>query len=438
MEETSTPSGREVIMAENPITEAETSAVPNRLAEPAGPAGENRREPQPRSTRRTRRRRNILVIIAALVLAGAGVLLYMHYAGWESTDDAQIDGYLNPINSRIAGYVSRVNVDNNVYVRAGMVLAEIDPSDYRVAVKSSQAAYANSHASARAALLNVPITSANTSSQLQTASASVSNALAGIAAAQKGLESSRALLAQAEANNAKAQDDVSRYQLLVAKEEIPQQQYVQAVNTAKAAAAAVEAARASVAGSETQVTQARARLTQAEAEVQAAHTGPRQVSGQRSRAEAAKAMVDQADAALQQAQLNLGYTRITAPVDGIVARRSVQVGQYVAPGQELLSIVQIDNIWVTANFKETQLKNMRTGQPVVIHVDTYDRDYRGHVLNIAGGSGAVFSLLPPENATGNYVKVVQRIPVKIVFDQGPDPNHLLRPGMSAEPKVRVK
>jgi membrane fusion protein (multidrug efflux system) len=380
----------------------------------------------------------MLVIVGAVVLIGIGIMLYLRYAGWESTDDAQIDGYLNPITSRIGGYIIRVNVDNNVYVKAGTVLAEIDPTDYGVALKSAQAAYANGQANARAALLNVPITSANTSSQLETAGASVRNAEAGIAAAQKTLDATRATLAQAEANNAKAQDDVNRYKQLVTKEEISQQQYVQAVNTANATAAAVETGRANVAASATQVTQARARLTQAQADVQAARTGPRQVSGQRSRAQAAMATVDQARAELQQAGLNLNYTRIAAPVDGIVARRSVQVGQYVAPGQELMSIVQIDNVWVTANFKETQLKMMRPGQPVIIHVDTYGRDYRGRVLNIAGGSGAVFSLLPPENATGNYVKVVQRIPVKITFDQGQDSNHLLRPGMSVEPKVRVK
>jgi membrane fusion protein (multidrug efflux system) len=417
------------------MTATDAPAAPNRASEPLG---DNRRRAESRPASRARRRRKTLIITAAIALIGLGVVLYLHYAGWESTDDAQIDGYLNPITSRIGGYIIRVGVDNNVYVKTGTVLAEIDPTDSRVALQSAQAAYANSEASARAALLNIPITSANTSSQLQTAGASVRNAEAGIAAAQRSLEAARATLAQAEANDAKAQDDVSRYRLLVTKEEIAQQRYVQAVNTAKATSAAVEAARASVAASATQVTQSRARLTQAEAEVSAAQTGRHQVSGERSRAHAAKAMVEQARAAVQQAKLNLGYARITAPVDGIIARRSVQIGQYIAPGQELMSVVQIDNVWVTANFKETQLKTMRPGQPVVIHVDTYNRDYRGHVLNIAGGSGAVFSLLPPENAPGNYVKVVQRIPVKITFDQGQDPNRLLRPGMSVEPKVRVK
>jgi membrane fusion protein, multidrug efflux system len=386
---------------------------------------------------RSSTRLRVLVIAGAVVLLAAGAFLYHHFAGWESTDDAQIDAYINPISPRVAGYVRRVTVDNNVYVKAGTVLVEIDPRDYQVALDSASAEYANDLASAQATQVNVPITSVNTSSQIRTAQAGVSNAQAGIAAEEKQLEAAHASLAQAQANDSKAQDDVDRYKLLVAKNEISQQQYSQAVDSARATHAAVVAAQASVAAAERQVDQARARLIQAEAEVQSALTGPHQVSAQRSRARAAAALVQRAKSALEQAQLNLQYTTIVAPVDGIVDRRSVQVGQYVSPGQQLMSIVQIDNIWVTANFKETQLRNMRAGQGVVVHVDTYNHDYRARVLNIAGGSGAVFSLLPPENATGNYVKVVQRIPVKIVFERGQDPEHLLRPGMSVEPRVRV-
>jgi membrane fusion protein (multidrug efflux system) len=365
------------------------------------------------------------------------MFLYRHFAGWESTDDAQIDAYINPVSPRVAGYVRQVNVDNNVYVKAGTVLVEIDPKDYQVALDTAEAGYANDLATAQATQVNVPITSVNTSSQLRTTQAGVTNAQAGIAAAEKQLDAARASHAQAEANDAKAQDDVTRYKLLVSKNEIADQQYSQAVDSAKATRAAVVSAQASVAASANQVEQARARLVQAEADVQSALTGPHQVSAQRSRAQAANALAKRAKSELEQAQLNLHYTTIVAPVDGMVDRRSVQVGQYVSPGQQLMSIVQIDNIWVTANFKETQLKNMRAGQGVIVHVDTYNHDYRGRVLNIAGGSGAIFSLLPPENATGNYVKVVQRIPVKIVFERGQDPDHLLRPGMSVEPRVRV-
>jgi len=280
----------------------------------------------------------------------------------------------------------------------------------------------------------------NTSSQLSSAEADVENTEAGLAAAERQFEAAQALLRQAEANDLKAQDDVNRYKPLAAKDEIPQQRYTQAVDTQKATAAAVESARASAAGVEHAVTQARAKLSQARAQLQYAKTRPEQISVQRSRAQAAQAETQKAAAIFEQAQLNLQYATIIAPVSGIVGQRSVQPGQYVAPGQQLMTIVPLEsqNIWVTANFKETQLKYMRPGQPVKISVDTYGRTYNGHVLNIAGASGARFSLLPPENATGNYVKVVQRIPVKIVFEKGQDPEHLLRPGMSVEPNVKVK
>ncbi|PYV15429.1 MAG: hypothetical protein DMG21_15100 [Acidobacteria bacterium] len=266
------------------------------------------------------------------------------------------------------------------------------------------------------------------------------NAEAGLAAAERQFDAAQAYLRQAEANDLKAQDDVNRYKPLAAKDEIPQQRYVHAVDTEKATVAAVETARASAAAAEQGVTQARAKLSQARAELQYARTRPQQISVQRSRAQAAEAETEKAGAVLEQTQLNLQYTTIVAPVSGIVGQRSVQPGQNVAPGQQLMTIVPLDsqNIWVTANFKETQLKYMRPGQPVKISVDTYGRTYTGHVLNIAGASGARFSLLPPENATGNYVKVVQRIPVKIVFEKGQDPEHLLRPGMSVEPNVKVQ
>ncbi len=257
---------------------------------------------------------------------------------------------------------------------------------------------------------------------------------------KRQFDAAQATLRQAEANDLKAQDDVNRYKPLAAKDEIPQHQYTQAVESQAATAAAVEAAKASAAGAEQAVTQARARrFPSLRRELQYAQTRPQQISVQRSRAEAAEAESQRAEAAFEQAQLNLQYTTIVAPVDGVVGQRSVQPGQNVTPGQQLMTIVPLDsqNIWVTANFKETQMTNMRPGQPVEISVDTYGRNYNGHVESIAGASGARYSLLPPENATGNYVKVVQRIPVKIFFEKGQDPEHLLRPGMSVEPDVRV-
>jgi membrane fusion protein (multidrug efflux system) len=378
-------------------------------------------------------------VIGLIVVAG-GILLYRYFASYESTDDAEIDGYIYPVSTRVTGYVVRVTVDNNQFVQAGTVLAQLDPKDYDVAVVNAKATWANVRAASEAARINVPLTSVNTSSQLSSAQSDVENAQSGLAAAERQFEAAQATLRQAEANDLKAQDDVTRYKPLAEKDEIPQQQYTQAVDTQKATAAAIEASRASAAAAEQAVTGARTRVAQAEAELHYAETRPQQISLQQSRAQAADAQAEQAQAALQQAQLNLQYTTVVAPVSGVVGQRSVQPGQNVSPGQQLMTIVPLDseNIWVTADFKETQLTYMQPGQPVKISVDTYGRTYDGHVLNIGGATGSRFSLLPPENATGNYVKVVQRIPVKIVFEKGQDPQHLLRPGMSVEPKVRVK
>ena len=398
--------------------------------------------PGERPVRRSKWRvlRLLIWVVILAVLAGASVPLYRYIMSYESTDDAQIDGYIYPVSSRVTGYVTRVTVDENQYVEAGTVLVQLDPKDYEVAVANAKSTVANDQASAASQQTNVPLTDVNTSSQLSSSQADVENANAGLAAAQRTFEAAQASLRQAEANDLKAQDDVNRYQPLAAKDEIPQQRYTQAVDTQKATAAAVESARASAAAAEQAVSQARARIAQAEAQLQYAQTRPQQISVQQSRAQAAEAETQRAMATLEQAKLNLQYATIVAPVSGIVGQRSVQPGQNVSPGQQLMTVVPLDteNIWVTANFKETQLTFMRPGQPVKISVDTYDREYDGHVLNIAGASGARYSLLPPENATGNYVKVVQRIPVKILFEKGQDPQHLLRPGMSVEPKVRVK
>jgi membrane fusion protein, multidrug efflux system len=382
----------------------------------------------------------ILFVVLGLIIVGVSVQAYRRYAPWESTDDAQIDGYIYPVNSRITGYVTRVTVDDNQYVEAGTVLVELDPKDYEVAVANAKAAFANNEASATSLSTNVPITSVNTSTQLSSAEADVQNGNAGVTASQRTFDGAEASLRQAEANDLKAQDDVVRYKPLAEKDEIPQQRYTQAVDTEKAAAAAVDAARAAASAAEQAVTQARAKLEQVHAQLRYAQTAPQQVSVQRSRAQAAAAETQRGAAALHQAELNLQYATIVAPVSGIVGQRSVQPGQNVAPGQQLMTIVPLDskNIWVTANFKETQLTYMRPGQSVKISVDAYGRTYDGHVLNLAGASGARYSLLPPENATGNYVKVVQRLPVKIVFESGQDPEHLLRPGMSVVPSVKVK
>lgn len=422
-----------------------TGTAPARVPEPPNvetpkPSVGEGESPGAPPSRQSKTRMRWLISLIALVVVAASVLLYRYLAAWESTDDAQIDGYIYPVSSRVSGYVTRVLVDENQYVEAGTVLVQLDPKDYDVALANAKATLANDQASASALRTNVPITSVNTSSQLSTAQADLENAKAGLVASQRSFDAAQASLRQAEANDLKAQDDVNRYKPLAAKDEIPQQQYTQAVHSQQATAAAVEAARASAAAAEQGVTQARSRIAQAQASVQYAETQPQQISVQRSRAQAAESETERAAAVLQQAQLNLQYTTVVAPVSGIVGQRSVQPGQNVVPGQQMMTVVPLDsqNIWVTANFKETQLKRMRPGQRVKISVDTYGRKYDGHVLNIAGASGARYSILPPENATGNYVKVVQRIPVKIVFEKGQDPEHLLRPGMSVEPSVEVR
>jgi membrane fusion protein, multidrug efflux system len=386
-----------------------------------------------------RSRTKILLAAAAVLLVSAAAAMgYYFFAGSESTDDAQIDGYVNPISSRISGYITNVYVDDNQYVKAGTLLARIDPTDYEVALGSAQATLANDRATADASQVNIPITSVNTTSTMASAEADVDNSRAGISAAEKALAGARAALVQAQANNAKAQDDVKRYKPLVDKQEIPEQLYTQAVETGNATAAYVDVAAANVQADQDAVTQAQGKFNQAVAALESARTGPQQVRIQQSRALAATALADKSKRAVEQAHLNLNYTRIVAPVDGLVAKRSVQVGQYVVPGQQLLAVIPLDDIWVTANFKETQLKNVLPGERVQIFVDAYDRDYSGHVESIAGGTGAIFSLLPPENATGNYVKVVQRVPVRLRFDPGQDPEHRLRPGLSVVPKVNVK
>jgi membrane fusion protein (multidrug efflux system) len=338
----------------------------------------------------------------------------------------------------VSGYITNVYVDDNQYVKAGTILAQIDPKDYQVALDSAQATLANDRATATASEVSVPVTSVNTASQLASAQADVMNAQAGISGAEKMLAAAQAEVLQAEANQAKAQDDVTRFKQLVDKQEIPEQRYVQAVQTASGAEAAVSAARANVQASQDAVRQANGRLDQALASRESARTGPQQIRIQQSHAVAATAVALKSRSAVEQAELYLNYTRIVAPVDGLVAKRSAQAGQYVQPGQQLMAIVPLDDLWVTANFKETQLRNIRSGEPAELYVDAYGRSYRGHVESISGGTGAVFSLLPPENATGNYVKIVQRVPIRLRIDPGQDPNRLLRPGMSVQPKVNVK
>jgi membrane fusion protein (multidrug efflux system) len=380
----------------------------------------------------------IAVIIGVVVLLVVGFFVYRYISSYEDTDDAEIDGHINSISARVSGHVIKLDIVDNQYVQAGALLVEIDPTDYQVAFDRAKADYEDAQAAASAAGVNVPITDVNTASQVSATEADVASARAGIAAARQQFDAAKAQRDEAEANNVKAQNDLVRYKQLVDKQEISQQQYDQAVAAARADAAAVASAHAMADAAQSQVIQAQGKLVQAEANLRYAQTAPRQMQISRSRAASAEAQVMQKKAALDQAQLNLQYTKVIAPVAGVVSDRTVEVGQNVAPGQELMKVIPLSDIWITANFKETQLRYMKVGQPVTIEVDANGRKYKGKVNSIAGASGARFSLLPPENATGNYVKVVQRIPVKIVLDPGENNDQSLRPGMSVEPKVWIR
>src|SRR5580658_2076434 len=379
-----------------------------------------------------------LIFVGLLILIGV-FFLWRYLASYEATDDAQVDGHVNSVSARVSGHVVSLNVQDNQYVEKGTVLVEIDPSDYEVAVAQARAEYADAEAQASVAGINVPITNVNTSSQVSGAQAGVTGAQAGIAAARQQLDAAKAQIAEADANNTKAQNDLARYKMLIDKQEISQQQYDQAVASAQSAAATLKAARANADAYAAQIEQAQSKLQQANADLRNAGTAPQTMRAIRARAQSAQAFASQKKAALDQAELNLHYTKVIAPVSGAVSNRTVEVGQNVQTGQEMMKVIPLGegDLWVTANFKETQLRNMKPGLPADIAVDATGKTYKGHVDSIAGASGARFSLLPPENATGNYVKVVQRIPVKIVFDKDETKGHELRPGMSVVPKVWI-
>lgn len=391
------------------------------------------------------------------IAAGTVVILVLSASAWlwatsgrQSTDDAQVDAHVTQIAGRVGGPVLKVAVNDNEQVEAGALLVQLDPSDYRVALDKARAELADAEASVLAADANVPITVTTTASGVSTANGSVQQALGAVEAAKREVDaacarqvSAQAKLRETEATATKARRDVERFRGLLMKDELSQQQFDAAVAAADAATAAADAARSQITEAEHGILIAESRLVQAQAgeqraraELSSAQTGPDQVRAMRARAASAKARAEQARASLAQAELNLRYATITAPVAGIVSRKSVEVGQVIEAGQPLLAIIPLDNVWITANYKETQLTNVRAGQPATVTVDAYGgRTFKGHVDSVAAATGARFSLLPPENATGNYVKVVQRVPVKIVLERGQDPERLLRPGLSVIPTV---
>jgi len=376
---------------------------------------------------------SVLLVIAAI----GGVWLWNYLSSYESTDDAEIDGHIYPISARIPGRVTAVNFDINQPVKAGQALVQLDPTDYKVALERAKADLAEAQADAQAASTQVPITRTNTGSQTLESAAGVRQAEAAVSAAEQQYIAAQARIREAEANYVKAQKDVDRFRPLVAKQEISQQQFDQAVATANALSASVDTARANADAAQRQVNEARARVEQARAQQAATASAPQQIASQRARAVSEQAKAQSEVTNVQDAMLNLQYTTIASPVAGIIGRRAVEVGQQIQPGQELMAVVPLTDLWVTANYKETQLRNMRVGQAVTVHVDAVDRDFKAHVDSFPATSGSRMSLLPPENATGNFVKVVQRLPVKIVFDSGEDTKRL-RPGMSVETKVWIK
>ena len=406
---------------------------------PAEPAGKFNEPGGPGSNAEGRRKTLLFAaIIGCVIIVGAGAF-WLYSRGYESTDDAQVDGHLNGITARIDGDVKAVHVEENQSVKAGDLLVELDPRDYEVAVEQAQAQLLKAQAGERAENPNLPITQNTSQTSVSTTKSEVANAEAAVAAAERDQLAAQSHVLEVEANNAKAQADVARYKALVDKNEVSRMEYDQAVGAAKAFAASVDSARASAEAAQKVVDQRKAQLEQALSMMQSAQVNaPNQVAISRANLQSKQADVQAMKAALDRAQLDLSYCKIIAPVSGVISKRTVEVGEHVSKGQRLVTLADLGDLWVTANFKESQLKQMHAGQSVTISVDAFDQDFDGTVEAMPGSTGSVTSLLPPENATGNYVKVVQRLPVRIRFKPGQQGLDRLRPGMSVVPKVWLK
>src|SRR6202051_269962 len=390
------------------------------------------------------------LILGAIVLVAVAIGLFLYYRNRESTDDAQLDGHITPIAAKISGRVQEVLVHDNERVKAGQVLVKIDPRDYQAALDNANAALALAQSEAQSATVDVPRTretvtsgTSNASAGLLAAEADLARAQASYAQAQNSdLAYAQANVAKAQANAQLAQADLERYKPLMEKGEISKQQYDAAKANADATASALNAeqekiaqATSSIDIAKAQLNSARAKVEQARAGVSSAHADVQQISMRTADVQGKLAKVEQARAMVEAAQLNLSNTEIVAPVDGVATHKQVENGQIVQLGQGLLVVVPLQDVWVTANFKETQLRSMKAGQKAEVKVDTYGKTLSGHVDSLAGATGAMLRLVPPENATGNYVKVVQRIPVKIVLDPIPPDQAVLRPGMNVDATV---
>ena len=392
-----------------------------------------------RRSRRPSRRRKPFIIAGVIVLVLAMGIWWLYARQFENTDDATVDGHTSGISSRIAGIVVAVYEEEDQFVKAAQVVVDLDPRDYQVALDQARGQLLQAEKQALAERPNVPLTVLSNQTNIAVSQSALESAEDGVAAAERNYQAAVQKLHESEANNEKAQTDVERYRPLVEKDEVPRDQFDQVVANAKALAATVAASQESARAAQKQVEQSREQLVQARQRAEETlKNSPRQIASQRATLGIREAGLETARAQLEQSELNLSYCKIITPVNGIVAKRMAEVGQHVTPGQQVMLVTQLDDLWVTANFRETQLRNMREGQSVRIHVDELNTDFDGYVENMPATSGAITSLLPPENATGNFVKIVQRLPVRIGFKKGQDGMIRLRPGMSVEPKVRVR
>jgi membrane fusion protein (multidrug efflux system) len=401
------------------VSPAEPERVPRREAPgqaPRAPEAPRRRLP---GTFRQR-----AVVVVALLAAGA-LAWWLHARRYEDTDNAQIDANISSISPRVPGTVTAVHVEDNQAVKMGEVLVELDPTDLEVGLAQARATVAQAEAQVASEQPSVSITATSNVAALRAAEQDVESGRTDLAAAQQELD-------QAEATAKLARSNLERGRALVAGGSIPPAEFDQRVAVADVATAAVAAARQRLEGRKAHLQTSLARLAETR------QNAPRQLVTRQAGVEVRRANLELARALLRQAQLNLGYARVTAPADGIVGRRSVNVGDRVQPGQQLMALTQTGDVWVTANFRETQVERMRAGQRARVHVDAISRDYDGTIESFAGATGSRYSLLPPENATGNYVKVVQRLPVRVRLDPGQPERERLRPGMSAEVTVKVR
>jgi len=418
------------------VEQIKSSDSPRPAPSPGGNSGDAESSG---STAEGRRRSLVFAgVVGAVILIGA-LAFWLYSRTYESTDDAQVDGHLNGITSRIDGEVKAVFAEENQSVQAGQLLVELDPRDYQVALEQAQAQLLKAQAEARAENPTLPIAQSASQTSLATSQSGVSNAEAGVAAAERDQAAAMSRLQEVEANNAKAQADVARYKSLVDKDEVSHLAYDQVIATAKALAASVDSARSSSEAAQKVVEQRRAQLDQARSQMTLANvSAPNQIAISKANLQSKQADVQAKQADVDRAQLDLSYCKIVSPVAGVVSKRVAEVGEHVSKGQRLLTLADLGDLWVTANFKESQLKQMHAGQSVTVAVDAYDEKFDGTVEAMPGATGSITSLLPPENASGNYVKVVQRLPVRIRLKAGQQGLDRLRPGMSVVPKVWLK